>query len=79
MIIVVFVLVLILGLITAEALLDYVFAFVYALAAMAITNNIIHMVKYYRKNQSICSEDIGNSLLYLLLAVGLFIVQCVFL
>ena len=79
MIFIVFGIVLILGLITAEALLDYVFVLAYALAAMAITNNIIHMVKYYRKNQSICFEDIGNSLLYLLLAVGLFIVQYVFL
>ena len=79
MILVVFAIVLILGFMAADAMLDYIFVFVYALAAMAITNNIIHLVKYHKKHGEICSSDITSSLLYLLGAVGVAVFQHMFL
>lgn len=79
MILIVFAIVLILGFMAADAMLDYIFVFVYALAAMAITNNIIHLVKYHKKHNEICSSDITSSLLYLLMAVGAAIFQHMFL
>ena len=79
MIFVIFGIILILGFMVADAMLDYIFVFVYALAAMAITNNIIHLSRYYKKHGSICSHDITSSLLYLLMAVGALLFQHFFL
>lgn len=79
MIFVILGIVLILGFMAADAMLDYIFVFVYALAAMAITNNIIHLSRYYKKHSSICTQDITSSLLYLLMAVGTLLFQYYFL
>lgn len=79
MIFVIFGIVLILGFMAADAMLDYIFVFIYALAAMAITNNTIHLSRYYKKYGSICSHDITGSLLYLLMALGALLVQHFFL
>ena len=79
MIFVIFGIVLILGFMAADAMLDYIFVFVYALAAMVITNNIIHLAKYHKKHGSICSNDITSSLLYVLMAIGALLFQRFFL
>jgi len=79
MILAIFAIVLILGFMAADAMLDYIFVLVYALAAMSIANNIIHLIKYYRKHRKIYSGDITSSLLFLLMAVGLAVFQHIFL
>ena len=79
MILIVFAIVLMVGFMAADAMLDYIFVFVYALAAMAITNNLIHLAKYHKKHGTICSSDITSSLLYLLMAVGAAAFQHMFL
>ena len=70
MIIIVFALFLIAGFMVADAVLDYVFVAVYALAATAIINNIIHMIKYYKKHRKLCTSDLSGSFLYLLMGIG---------
>ena len=79
MLTVIAIIVFIIGIVVADTILDYVFALLYALAAMAITNNIIHMVKYYKKHKKICSSDVSSSALYVLLVIGGIIFQCKFL
>jgi len=79
MLTVIAIIVFIIGIVVADTILDYVFALLYALAAMAITNNIIHMVKYYKKHKKICSSDVTSSVLYFLLVIGGIIFQCKFL
>lgn len=79
MIAAVFIIVLIIGFAAAGAMLDYIFVLIYALAAMAIMNNIIHLIKYHKKHGTICSSDITNTLLYLLMVAGAALFQHVFL
>lgn len=79
MILIVFAIVLICGFMIADAVIDYIFACVYALAAMAITNNIIHAVRYYKKHGTVNSSDVVASILYLLMAIGAIIFHCIFL
>ena len=79
MLTVIAIIVFIIGIVVADTILDYVFALLYALAAMAITNNIIHMVKYYKKHKKICSSDVSSSALYVLLVIGGIIFQYKFL
>ena len=71
--------ILIVGFIAADALIDYIFVIIYALAAVAIMNNIIHLIKYHKKHKAICSGDITSSLLYLLMATGAAVFQQFFL
>ena len=79
MILIVFAIVLICGFIIADAVIDYIFVCVYALAAMAITNNIIHAVRYYKKHGTVNSHDVKVSILYLVMAIAAIIFHCMFL
>lgn len=63
----------------AEAVIDYIFVCVYALAAMAITNNVIHAIRYYDKHGKVNSSDVKASILYLLMAIAAIIFHCTFL
>ena len=79
MLIIVLVIVLICGFMIAEAIIDYIFVCLYALAAVAITNNIMHAVKYYKKHGTVDSGDVKSSILYLLMAIAAIIFHCMFL
>lgn len=79
MLAVVFIIVLICGFMIAEAIIDYIFVCLYALAAVAITNNIMHAVRYYNKHGTVNSSDVKSSILYLLMAIAAIIFHCVFL
>ena len=62
MILIVFAIVLICGFMIADAVIDYIFVCLYALAAMAITNNIIHAVRYYKKHGTVNPDDVKGSI-----------------
>lgn len=79
MILIVFAIVLICGFIIADAVIDYIFVCVYALAAMAITNNIIHAVRYYKKHGTVNPDDVKGSILYLIMVIAAIIFHCMFL
>ena len=70
MIFIVFALFLIVGFMIADAMLDYIFVIIYALAATAILNNIIHTIKYYKKHKKLCSSDLSSSFWYILMGAG---------
>lgn len=78
MILIVFAIVLICGFIIADAIIDYIFVCVYALAAMAITNNVIHAIRYYKKYGTVDSGDVKASILYFMMAVATIIFHCMF-
>lgn len=67
MITIVFVLVLLVGFIVADAVLDYVFVIVYAFGITSILNNIFHLFKYYKKYNKVCDGDIGGIILYIIM------------
>lgn len=75
MIIIVIGLALIVGLMVAEAILDWVFIALYALAATAILNSVIHLVKYRRKYDETDTSDIGRIFIYLALAAVGIVLQ----
>ena len=79
MIIIVLVLALIIGFMTADAILDWVFIIVYALLGMSILNNIIHLFKYHRKHNKINASDIGKTFLFLGIVAIVIVLQVVFL
>lgn len=70
MIFIVFALFLIVGFMIVDAVMDYVFVVIYALAATAILNNIIHIFKYYKKHKKLCFSDLTSSFWYLLMGAG---------
>lgn len=78
MITIVLVLFLLVGFIVADAMIDYIFVILYALAATAITNNMIHMIRYHKKHGALCTSDITSSLLYLLMAAGAALVHYIY-
>ena len=78
MITIVLVLFLLIGFLVADAMIDYIFVILYALAATAVTNNIIHMIRYHKKHSVLCSSDIISSLLYLLMAAGTALVHYIY-
>ncbi|MBQ7768221.1 MAG: hypothetical protein IJ403_05005 [Oscillospiraceae bacterium] len=62
---------LIVGLMVADAILDWVFIALYTLSAMAILNSLIHLVKYHKKYNEIDTYYIGRIFIYLAItAVG---------
>jgi len=78
MITIVLALALIIGFMVADAILDWVFIAVYALFAMAVLNNLIHLFKYCKKYGEINWEDIGRIFLYIGIAVVVAILQVTF-
>ncbi len=77
MIVIVVVMFLIAGIIAADAVVDYVFLVLYALAVIAILNNLIHLVRCKKKHGKICGADIKSSLLYLLMGLATVVVHCI--
>lgn len=75
MIFIVFALILIVGFMVVDAVMDYVFVVIYALATTAILNNIIHLIKYYKKQKKLCTSDLTSSFWYLLMGVGTALVR----
>ncbi len=79
MIAIIFLLFLIAGFLIVDSIIDYLFFAVYALAATAIINNLIHLYKYYNKYNAIDRHDISNSLWFLLIGIGAAIVHAIWL
>lgn len=79
MILIVLALFLIVGFVIADAIVDYVFIAIYALAVTAIINNIIHMIKYRKKHGKFCTSDICSSFLYFMLGVGAALIHYIWL
>lgn len=66
---------LLVGFIVADAMIDYIFVIIYALAATAILNNFIHVLKYYKKHGKLCISDLSSSFCYILMGVGIALVR----
>lgn len=63
---------LIVGFLIADAVLDYIFVGIYALATTAILNNIISMAKHRKANY------LGGVFLYLLMVIATALVQYIY-
>lgn len=79
MILIVIGLILIIGFMVADAILDWIFIAVYALLATAALNSFVHLFKYHRKYARIDGADVGHIFLYLFIAAIVVILQVSFL
>lgn len=69
----IFAIALIAAFIAAEALIDYVFGAIYALAIAGVVNALVRIVKYYVKHKRLCTDAIGSGSLYFLMGIGAYI------
>lgn len=79
MIAIVFFLFLITGFLIADSVIDYLFIAIYALAATAIINNLIHLYRYHKKHGKINQNDLSNSFWFLLMGIGAALVHAIWL
>ena len=62
----------------ADAILDYIFVLVYALLGTLIANHIVHLIRYRKKYQKNCSDDIHGIVLFSILTIVVIIIQFIF-
>ena len=70
-----FAIAIIIGFLIADALMDYIFVVFYAFAATAILNDIISMIKHYKKHNEVPTDDLGPVFLHLAIGIGTFFIH----